>query len=148
MNAHVMDGSLGTRFKVAKTPAEVFAAINDVRGWWGGKIEGESERVGARFSYRYEDMHTSTQEVTELVPGQKVVWHVVEADLSFVANRGEWAGTDIVFEIVPMGAETELRFTHQGLVPAFECFADCSNGWGFYVGGSLRQFIETGKRIA
>ncbi len=50
MNAHVMDGSFGTRFKVAKTPAEVFAAINDVRGWWGGKIEGESERVGARFS--------------------------------------------------------------------------------------------------
>jgi hypothetical protein len=93
-------------------------------------------------------MHTSTQEVTELVPGQKVVWHVVEADLSFVANRGEWAGTGIVFEIVPMGAETELRFTHQGLVPAFECFADCSNGWGFYVGGSLRQFIETGKPIA
>lgn len=147
MNAHVTDGSFSTRFKVTKTPAEVFAAINDVRGWWGGEIVGESDRVGARFSYRYEGMHTSTQEVRELVPGQKVVWHVMEADLSFVANRGEWAGTDIVFEIVPMGAETELRFTHQGLVPAFECFADCSNGWGFYVGGSLRQFIETGKRI-
>ena len=147
MNAHVTDGSFSTRFTVSKTPADVFAAINDVRGWWGGEIVGESDRVGARFSYRYEDMHRSTQEVTELVPGEKVVWHVADATLTFVANRNEWAGTDIVFEIVPMGAETELRFTHRGLVPAIECFEDCSNGWGFYVGGSLKQFIETGKRI-
>ena len=39
---------------------------------------------------------------------------------------------------------TRLRFTHDGLVPEFECFTDCSNGWGSCVKGSLRTRITTG----
>jgi hypothetical protein len=31
------------------------------------------------------------------------------------------------------------------LVPAYECFESCSNAWGFYVNGSLRSLISTGK---
>ena len=32
-----------------------------------------------------------------------------------------------------------------GLVPEFECFDNCSNAWGFYINGSLRDLIITGK---
>jgi len=38
-----------------------------------------------------------------------------------------------------------LTFTHVGLVPEYECFEVCSDGWGTYVGQSLRALITTGK---
>jgi len=138
----VTDQSFTTSFTVDKTPGEAFAAINNVRGWWGGEIEGDAVRVGDEFSYRYKDLHFSRQKVTELVPGKKIVWRVVEANLTFTKDQAEWKGTDIVFDIAPQGSRTEIRFTHVGLVPGFECFNDCSSGWQFYVNGSLFRFIS------
>jgi hypothetical protein len=70
---------------------------------------------------------------------------VAEASLNFVKDKDEWNGTDIVFEITATQGKTELRFTHVGLVPAFECYGGCSGAWGFYVGESLRSLITTGK---
>jgi hypothetical protein len=134
-----------TSFSVDQTPEQVFAAINNVRGWWSGEITGDTKNLGASFTYRYRDMHRSTQKITEFVPGRKVVWHVTDADLTFVKDKKEWIGTDIVFEIAKKGARTELRFTHVGLVPAFECYGGCSGAWGALVGGNLRKLIETGK---
>jgi hypothetical protein len=139
-----MDG-FTTSFKVDETPEEVFAAINNVRGWWSGEVYGDTGRPGAEFTYRYKDMHKSTQRVTELVPGKKVVWHVTDAELTFVKDKTEWTGTDIVFEIARKDGKTELRFTHVGLVPAFECYGGCSGAWGALVDGNLRNLIATGK---
>jgi hypothetical protein len=34
-------------FTVDQTPEEVFAAINNVRGWWTGEIEGNTDKPGA-----------------------------------------------------------------------------------------------------
>jgi hypothetical protein len=31
------------------------------------------------------------------------------------------------------------------LVPAFACYGDCSDAWGFYINDSLRSLITTGK---
>jgi hypothetical protein len=130
---------------VEQTPEEVFTAINNVRGWWSGEVQGESNKLGAEFTYRYKDMHKTAQKVTEFVPGKKVVWHVTDAELTFVKDKNEWIGTDIVFEITKTGGKTELRFTHLGLVPAFECYGGCSGAWGALVEGNLRKLIETGK---
>ncbi len=134
-----------TSFSVDQSPQEVFEAITDVRGWWSGEIEGSTDQLGARFTYRYKGLHRSTQTITELLPGRKVVWHVSDAQLNFVSDKTEWNGTDIVFEIARKGGRTELRFTHVGLVPGFECYGDCSGAWGFYINESLRRLITTGK---
>jgi hypothetical protein len=80
-------------FAVDRTPEEAFDAINNVGGWWSGEIEGNTDKLGAEFTYRYQDVHRSKQKVTELIPGKKVVWHVPEAYLSFVEQeRMEWHG--------------------------------------------------------
>lgn len=134
-----------TSFTVDQSPEAVFDAVNNVRAWWSGEITGRTDALGAEFEYRYKDLHDSTQRITEWVPGKRVVWRVVDSHINFVKDRTEWNGTDIVFEIERKQDKTELRFTHVGLVPAFECYGDCSGAWGFYVNDSLRSLITTGK---
>ena len=136
--------SYTTTFTVDRTPAEVFAAVNDVRGWWGKDVEGRTDEVGADFVFEVKDVHYSKIRVTELVPGEQVVWRVVDAHLAFVEDTKEWEDTEIRFEISERGDATELRFTHVGLLPEVECYDACSNAWAFYV-GSLRNLITTGE---
>ena len=142
-----MGSSLGftTTFAVDQTPEEVFAAVNNVRGWWSGNIEGKTDRLGEEWTYRYKDVHYSKQKIAELVPGKKIVWLVLDSYLDFVKDKTEWNGTKVTFEISKKDKKTELRFTHVGLVPEYECYDDCSNAWGSYVNGSLKNLITKGK---
>jgi len=137
--------SYTTTFLVDQTPEEAFAAINNVRGWWSGEIEGRTDRLGEEFTYRYKDVHYSKQKLVEVVPAKRVVWRILDASLSFTEDKNEWKGTNVVFEVSRRGDKTEVRFTHEGLVPQFECFDKCSNAWGFYINGSLKSLIATGK---
>ncbi len=137
--------SFTAAFSVDQTSDEAFNAINNVRGWWSGEIEGDTDKLGVEFTYRYKDIHRSKQKITEFIPGKKVVWHVLESQLSFVRDKSEWNDTDIVFEISETEGKTEVRFTHVGLVPQYECFGSCSNAWGTLVNGNLRKLITTGK---
>jgi hypothetical protein len=134
-----------TFFMVDQSPEEVFVAINNVRGWWSGEIDGRTDQLGAEFKYRYKKAHDTAQRITEWVPGKRVVWQVVDSHINFVKDPSEWNGTEIVFEITRKEDKTELRFTHVGLVPAFECYEGCSGAWGFYINDSLRSLITTGK---
>jgi hypothetical protein len=137
-------GDFTTTFTVEQTPEEAFAAVNDVRGWWSGEIEGDTAELGDEFTYRYGDLHRSHQKVTASIPAKRVVWHVSDAYLSFTQSTTEWNGTDIVFDITRNGDKTEVRFTHVGLLPQDECFASCSNAWGFYINDSLQNLITAG----
>jgi hypothetical protein len=131
-------------FSVDESPEEAFNAIKNIRGWWSEEIEGSTDKVGDEFTYHYKNIHRCTMRLTEAVPGKKVVWHVLDAHLSFVKDEDEWKGTDIVFEIAKKGDRTEVRFMHLGLIPEYECFDVCSNAWGSYINGSLRTLIATG----
>jgi hypothetical protein len=137
--------SFTSTFVVDQDPAAVFAAINDVRGWWSGQIEGETDKLGEEFSYRYEDVHYSKQRITELTPDRRVVWLVLDSSLSFVEDKTEWNGTEISFDVSRKGDQTEVCFTHHGLVPEYECFEACSGAWSYYMKESLRAFIVTGQ---
>jgi uncharacterized protein YndB with AHSA1/START domain len=139
------DSSYRTSFSVDRAPEAVFDAINDVRGWWMTKIDGANKAVGDEFSYRVPGVHSCTMRVTELVPGERVVWTVVANHMTFIEDQSEWIGTEIRFELSAKGGATEVRFTHEGLVPSYECFDICRNAWTFYVGDSLRKLAATGE---
>jgi hypothetical protein len=136
---------LTIKFCVLQTPSEVFSAINNVRAWWAEEIEGNSENLKNEFLFVHKEIHRSTQKVIEMETNKRVVWLITDAYLSFVPNKTEWIGTKIIFEIIKSENGTELIFTHQGLVPEFECYGSCSNAWSFLISDSLKNLIQFGK---
>ncbi len=136
--------SFHASFLTDRSPGEVFDAINDVGSWWSGSIQGRTAGRGAEFTYRYGDLHVSTQRVTESARGRKVVWRVTDSHLGFVETPDEWTGTEIVFEIDGRNGQTELRFTHAGLVPDSECYGSCSTAWTAII-DNLHRRIATGE---
>lgn len=140
-----MTQSYTTSFMVDQSPEEVFAAINNVRGWWSAEIEGSTDTLGETFKYHYRDVHSCTMQITEMVPNEKVVWLVLDNYFNFTQDKTEWIGTRIVFDIAEKDGQTEVHFAHLGLVPAYECFDICVNSWGFYLNDSLLNLITTGK---
>lgn len=134
-----------TTFFVDQTPEAVFNAINNVRGWWQGEIEGSTDKLDDEFTYRMKDFHFSKQRVIEVVPNKKVVWLVTDSKLNFLNKKDEWTGTKISFDIVEINNKTQLRFTHLGLAPDIECYGSCSNGWNKLIQESLLSLVTTGK---
>src|SRR3954453_23650545 len=134
-----------TAFTVDETPDAVFAAINDVRGWWAAVpgIEGSTDELGAEFTYRYEPYHSSRQRLTELEPGRKIVWLVVDGELTFVKDKSEWNGTQMAFDITRKGDKTEVRFTHVGLGPDGECYGACATAWSSLINVDLKGRIQS-----
>lgn len=132
-------------FLLDQTPIEVFNAINNVRGWWSEKLEGDSEKLNDEFIYRHGDFHYSKHKLTEVIPNEKIVWLTLESKLSFVEKQNEWNGTKMIFEISKQGDKTMLDITHSGLVPGLQCYDGCSRGWTHYLKNSLLPLITIGQ---
>lgn len=134
-----------TSFSVDQSPKDAFDAINDPRAWWSAEIEGGADRVGAEFDYHFQDLHRCKIRVTELIPGQRVSWLVVDNYFSFTEDKTEWKDTTIHFDISEEDGRTTVVFTHVGLTPEYECYGACSEGWGYYINTSLRNLIASGE---
>ena len=142
---------------VDNTPDEVFAAITNVRDWWSKNLIGDSAELHDEFVFTDDIAYAGETRkekqgipfarfrITEVVPGRRMVWHVVDSDLTFVDDRDEWTDTTVVFDITAGSDDTTLHFTHEGLTEVeSECFKECSRGWKFYITQSLPQLIITG----
>lgn len=134
-----------TRLVVDQTPAEAFDAINNVRGWWSEEIEGNTDKLDDEFDYHYEDVHRCKMKLIEVIPDKKVVWLVLDNYFKFTEDKTEWIGNNIIFDISEKGGKTQIQFTHQGLIPEYECFEICKGAWTNYIQNSLGDLIATGK---
>jgi len=142
---------------VDQTPEQVFEAITNVRGWWSENLIGDTAARHDEFVFTDDSKYAGETaqarkgirfarfQLTEVVPGQRMVWHVVDSDLTFIDDRDEWTDTTIIFDITTGARGTTLHFTHEGLTPEESaCFEACSRGWTFYLTKSLPQLITTG----
>jgi hypothetical protein len=141
----MMTSDFATTLLVDQTPEAVFNAINNVRGWWSEEIEGDTAKLNDEFTYHYEDVHYCQIKLIEVIPNQKVVWFVKYNYFKFTKDKSEWTGTKMSFEIAEKDNKTEIRFTHHGLVPEFECYDICNDAWTQYIQQSLKSLIATGK---
>lgn len=108
--------SYSTSIEVPLAPDIVFAKINDVAKWWPETVEGPSTALHDEFVFRTGDVHISKQQITELVPDQKVVWLTTESLRK--TDNYEWTGARMSFELKPAGNSTTVTYTYDG--PVFE----------------------------
>lgn len=134
-----------TAFTTDKSPEKVFEAVTNVRGWWSEEIEGNTAQLNDQFDYHYEEVHRCRIKLIEVIPNKKVVWLIEQNYFNFTEDKTEWTNTHPTFEITEKDGKTELRFTHFGLVPDYECFNICRDAWTNYIQNSLKKLIETGK---
>ncbi len=70
---------------------------------------------------------------------------MLDNDFNFIADKSEWIGNKIIFEISEKDGKTQITFTQEGLVPAYECYDICQKAWSGYVQNSLYNLITTGQ---
>jgi uncharacterized protein YndB with AHSA1/START domain len=139
------NNSFSTTILVDQTPEAVFSAVTNVRGWWSEEIEGGTSTLNDEFNYHFQDVHRCKMKLIEVVPNKKVVWLVLDNYFKFTKDKSEWINTKVIFEIGQKDNKTELHFTHEGLVPDYECYDICENAWTQYIQQSLASLVSTGK---
>jgi hypothetical protein len=130
---------------VKESPAQAFKAITNMRGWWSEEIKGGTQKLNDEFDYHYQDIHRCKMKLIEIIPNKKLVWLVLQNYFSFTKDKTEWIGTKLIFEITEKNDKTEICFTHQGLVPSYECYIVCEDAWSSYIKNSLYNLITTGN---
>lgn len=135
-----------TSITVTATPQEVFNSINNVPGWWSKDFEGHSEKINDVFTVHFGETFI-TLKIVELVPGQKISWHVIDCNKHWLKNKKEWKDTTIHWEISTEKNTTKISFTHIGLVPGMECYNGCEKAWNSYIKESVFKLLTEGKGI-
>ncbi len=125
-------------FKTSKSPSKVFDTLINPKNWWNDLyneiITGNSEKINDEFVFDAGNgVHHTVQKLTELIPGEKIVWEVTESNLTFANKTDEWTGTKIRFDISKEDNKTKITFVHEGLTPEFECYGGCSSAWTKYL---------------
>lgn len=133
-----------TTIKVNTSAAETIKKISQVNKWWAKNFKGKAEKLNDTFKVQFGETFVEFK-VSELVPNKKVVWKVTDCNLHWINNKKEWNNTEVVFEISEKENDTQINFTHIGLVPGVECYSDCEVGWNGHLKNSLVKFINEGK---
>jgi len=129
-----------TTIQAGISAEEAFRKIGQVSLWWTKGISGKADHLGDRFTMRSRETFVDL-EVVELEPDTRIVWQVTDCNIHWIADKKEWKGTRILWELAPKNGKTEVRMTHVGLVPEVECYGVCKPGWDFHVGTSLYNFL-------
>ncbi len=122
-------------------PQEAFEKITRVSEWWAKDFEGKSAEANDVFTVRFKSGDMYKMKVAEIVPQKKIVWEVIDSYQGWHEEHTEWVGTKIVWDVLPQKDSTEVKMTHAGLVPEFECFDKCSQGWDYLMQKSLSKFL-------
>ena len=130
---------------VEQSPHEVFEASKNFRAWWSEEIEGNTDKLNEVFFYHYKDVHLCKIKLVSLIPDKELVYQVIDNQFSFTEDKSEWINTKLIFKISSEGGKTKLLFTHEGLVPEYECYEICIDSWGNYIKKSLFDLITIGK---
>ena len=130
---------------VEKSPETAFKAIKNFRAWWSEDIEGNTDKLNEEFFYHYKDVHLCKIKLIEMKSNEKLVYQITDNQFSFTKDKNEWINTKLIFDISEKEDETKVKFTHQGLVPEYECYKICEDAWSNYIKKSLYELITTGK---
>lgn len=128
------------RVVIESSPEKVYRALTDQGGlsaWWTDATSEEKVGSIAEFSFGPDGAHKVNMQITEMVPNEKVAWNCV---------AGPWEHTDeFSFEIKPDERGAVVNFANRGWVEPSEFYMHCNSKWGFFLGVSLKDYLETGQ---
>ena len=82
------------------------------------------------------------QLVTKLEPNKRVEQKAIEAGID---DNKQWRGTQVIWDITKDDGNTNLSVLHKDWKEETELYKKCTDGWAYYVGESLKEYLETGK---
>lgn len=139
--------SYSKQFSVSASTESVYQAITkQVDEWWTTQ-SNEAVEVGDILTVKFGEPYFMSMKVERAIPNELLMWKVVGANMFIEgggSNNDEWVGTNIQWKISGVEQESEVLLFHEGLVPSFECYDACKNGWDYFL-GSLKDFLDTGK---
>ena len=128
------------RVVIETSPEKLYMALTEQRGlnaWWT-KAE-TTAKVGtlASFVFGSNGEHRVDMKIIELAPNERVIWECV---------AGPWADTkEFSFDIKSHERGSVVQFANRGWAEPSEFFMHCNCKWGFFLGISLKNYLETGK---
>ena len=128
------------RIIVETSQSELYQALTERQGlgaWWT-KNKAASDVGGIiHFEFGPNGEHKVDMQIIELIPAKKVVWKCV---------TGPWQGIgEFTFDIQPDERGAVLRFAHKGWREADDFYMHCNCKWGFFLGVSLKGYLESGQ---
>ena len=134
-----MPHSIKHLFHIAAPRSAVFTNISSVEGarqWWTIGAAGSSG-VGGMLEFSFGPHGIMKMNVAEQVPGERVVWKVLE-------GPEDWTGTTLTFALDENDGKTRVCFEHAGWSHNGDHYAASCFSWARYM-ESLRQLCQTGK---
>jgi uncharacterized protein YndB with AHSA1/START domain len=128
------------RVGIKASSQEVYKALatrDGLASWWASNTQGDSKLGGIikfRFSENGRELGGADVRVTELRPGERVQWQVIE-------GPAEWVGTKVSFELKQEGEYSVVLFKHLGWKEPVEFMHHCSTKWAVFL-MSLKNWIE------
>lgn len=125
----------------------VFKAITERIDEWWGTVDRQPSAEGVAFKVSFGEAFWRFK-VIDFQRGSRISWECITSNQMHAGLMGikeEWLGTKLHWELSEQtDGMTTLSFTHEGLVPDFNCYEVCSDAWGFFVGMSLKELVEQG----
>jgi len=125
--------------------AELYTALTTqagIQNWWTNDcVLPVGIPQTARFGWKDYGWSVAVK-IVELKPTTLVRWKCTESNMQ---NTAAWVGSEIKFAISEKASnQCELHFTHAPY-PESSCYQVCYDGWLFFLGKSLKNYLETGQ---
>jgi hypothetical protein len=131
---------------VNSSPAEVYTAITtQITHWWSDDFVGAAAQKGDQYDIAFGNTK-KTFGIVEADPNHQVIWLCLKAyiDMEGLKKKDEWAGTRIIWTILPNENGTTIIMLHEGLHENVECYNICVPAWDYFM-ASIQSFLTTGN---
>jgi hypothetical protein len=130
--------------RTTATEDEVVRALLDpahVKHWWSREAHMDDGCLVVSWSGHGWEVALETAWTPDR---HTVTWRCLRSNMQ---DTDAWEGTTITFELHPEPAGgTRIEFVHTGYRDS-PCYDACVAGWAFFLGTSLRQYLETGQGV-
>jgi uncharacterized protein YndB with AHSA1/START domain len=128
-------------FPIAVSPQRVFDGVSQpalLDQWWTLRSSGQPAD-GARYELDFGPGYLWRAIVTTCRPGEAFALRITDADR-------DWTETIVGFDLSPVGAGTQVRFSHRGWPEANAHYRTTCHCWALYL-RVLRRHLEYGEAV-